>query len=58
MAYRMYCLDGLGSIDLAVEIEASSDEEAVAKAREMKPDALQCEIWKGGRLVSSLRRQD
>ena len=58
MAYRMYYLDGAGSISLAEEIAASSDEEAVAKAREMKPDALQCEIWNGSRLVTSIRRQD
>ena len=54
----MYCLDGAGSIGLAVEIEAISDEEAIAKAREMRPDLLKGEIWKGGRLVSTLRRQD
>ena len=58
MAYRMYCMDGVGSISLAVEIEASTDEEAIARAREMKPDALKCEIWNGSRLVSSLHRQD
>jgi hypothetical protein len=54
----MYCLDGVGSISFAEEIDAASDEEAIAKAREMRPDALQCEIWKGRRLVTSLRRQD
>jgi hypothetical protein len=58
VAYRMYCMDGVGSINLAVEIEASTDEEAIANAREMKPDALKCEIWNGSRLVSSLHRQD
>ena len=58
MAYRMYCLDGVGSISFAEEIEASSDEEAIAKAREMKPNFLKYEIWHGSRLVSSLRRQD
>ena len=58
MAYRMYCMDGVGSINLAIEIDARTDEEAVAKAREMKPDALHCEIWNGSQLVGSLRRQD
>jgi hypothetical protein len=59
VAYRMYCLDTAGRISsFAEEIKASSDEEAIAKAREMRPDAIQCEIWNGSRLVTSLRRQD
>jgi hypothetical protein len=58
VAYRMYCLDGVGTISFAEEIEATTDEEAIAKAREMRPDALQCEIWEGSRLVTSLRREE
>jgi hypothetical protein len=55
----MYCLDGAGRINsFAEEIIADSDEEAISKAREMKPEALQCEVWKGKRLLTSLRRQD
>jgi hypothetical protein len=56
--YRMYCLDGMGSISLAEEITADSDEEAISMALEKRPDALKCEIWEGKRLVTSLRRQD
>jgi hypothetical protein len=56
--YRLYSLDGVGHLSLAEEIMADSDEEAISKARELKPDALQCEIWEGERLVTSLRRQD
>jgi hypothetical protein len=58
-SYRMYSLDRAGRIrSFAEELIAGSDEEAISKAREMKSDALQCEIWKGRRLVRSLRRQD
>lgn len=57
--YRVYSLDGAGRIrSFAEEFKADSDEEATAKARELKADALQCEVWKGNRLVASLRRQD
>jgi hypothetical protein len=58
-SYRMYCLDEAGRINsFAEEIIADSDKEAISKVREMKPEALQCEVWKGKRLVTSLRRQD
>jgi hypothetical protein len=56
--YRMYCLGATGRLSLAQEIEANSDEEAVSKAREMRPDVLQCEIWQGNRLVTSFHRQN
>ena len=56
--YRLYSLDGVGHLNLAEEITADGDEEAISKARELKPDALQCEIWEGKRLVTSLRRRD
>jgi len=53
-AYRLYCLDGAGHISLADWIEAASDAEALAEARQLKKDALQCEVWQGDRLVGSL----
>lgn len=56
--YRLYCLDGAGRISLAQWIEANSDEEAIALVREMKPDALKCEIWQGPRLVARLDGRD
>ena len=52
--YRLYCLDGAGRISFAEEIDAASDEEAIAAALEMKPDALKCEVWEGHRLVAAL----
>jgi hypothetical protein len=56
--YRMYSLDGVGHISFAEEIAADSDEEALSMVREMKPNALQCELWEGRRLVAELRRRD
>ena len=54
VAYRLYCLDGGGKIDLAEWIDAGGDADAVRQARLLKPDALKCEIWQGHRLVASL----
>jgi hypothetical protein len=56
--YRLYSLDEAGRLDLPEEIAAANDQEAISKVRELKPNALQCEIWKGGQLITSLRRQD
>ena len=53
-AYRLYCLDGAGHIGLADWIEADTDEDAIAKARNLKPGAHRCEIWLGQRLVAKL----
>ena len=56
--YRLYCLDGAGKIDLAEVIQASTDEEALAKARDLKQNGLKCEIWQRNRLVAALDAQD
>jgi hypothetical protein len=56
--YRLYSLDGVGHLNLAEEFEAESDEEAISKAHELRPNASQCEIWEDRRLVASLRPQD
>jgi hypothetical protein len=58
VAYRLYCLDGAGHISFAEVIEAETDEEALARARELKQGALRCEVWDGRRLVGSLSRDD
>jgi hypothetical protein len=58
LAYRLYCLDGAGKIDLADWIEAADDERAIAKARKMKNGAAKCEVWQGQRLVTTLRTED
>ena len=48
--YRMYSLDEHGRIGLSEEAEAGSDREAIALLRELKPNALKCELWEGRRL--------
>jgi len=57
-AYRMYSLDGHGRIGFADEIEAKTDGEAVDHLREIKPNAIKCELWEGRRLVGTLRGPD
>jgi hypothetical protein len=52
--YRLYCLDGDGHIGLADWVEADTDEAAIVKARELRPDAHKCEIWLKSRLVAKL----
>jgi len=51
--YRLYCLDGDGSITKAHEISATSDDDALAQAREMKLP-MRCELWQRGRLVAEI----
>jgi hypothetical protein len=53
-AYRLYCLDGAGHIGLADWIEADTDEDAIASARDLRPGAHRCEIWLKERLVATL----
>ena len=52
--YRLYGLDGDGHISLADWLEAETDEEAVAKARQLRPDAHDCEVWEQTRLVAKI----
>ena len=56
--YRLYSMDGPGSLGLPEEIVADNDRDAISKVRELKRNALQCEIWQDRRLVTSLHRQD
>lgn len=46
------CLDGGGQIGFAEWIDASTDEEAISKAYELRPHAHRCEIWLKTRLVA------
>jgi hypothetical protein len=57
VCYRLYCLDGIGSISLAESIEASDDADAIRQAQEIKRRALKCEVWLGKRLVATLDGQ-
>ena len=52
--YRLYCLDGDGHIGLADWVQAETHEEAIAKARELRPDAHKCEVWFKARLVAKI----
>jgi hypothetical protein len=51
--YRLYCLDDKGRFTKSHEIEASDDEDALAKARAMKLPMV-CELWTRNRLVETL----
>jgi hypothetical protein len=55
--YRMYSLDAFGRIGYAEDLNASTDEEAIAKVREIEPASKVCEIWEGRRLVATLKDQ-
>ena len=52
--YRLYCLDGAGHIGLADWIEADTDEQAIARSRELRPEANICELWHKERLVARI----
>ena len=52
--YRLYCLDDKGRFTKVHEIEASDDEDALAKARAMKLPMV-CELWNRNRLVETAR---
>jgi len=51
--YRLYCLNEHGHFFNAHEITADCDQEAVARARELKVP-VNCELWSRDRLVASL----
>jgi hypothetical protein len=51
--YRLYCLDERGRFTNSHEIEASDDDDALAKARALKLPVV-CELWNRNRLVTKL----
>jgi hypothetical protein len=53
VAYRLYCMDGLGKIGRVENLEAASDEEAVHLACEMRLP-VDCEVWDRERLVAQI----
>lgn len=53
--YRLYCLNKSGRIDFADWIEADTEDDAIAKVRQLKPDLHRCEIWLKDRLVARLK---
>ena len=52
--YRVYCYDGSKMTLTGDLIQASSDEDAIAKA-EARGFGSRCEIWDGNRLVAELQ---
>ena len=51
--YRLYCYDGARKIVSAHWLDATSDEEAIAEARE-GGFGSNCEIWEGTRMVAHI----
>jgi hypothetical protein len=56
--YRLYCLDGSGSIGFAHWIDAPDDADAKRQAREYFRGALKCEVWLDKRLVATIDSQE
>ena len=56
--YRLYCLQAAGGVRLADWIEADTDDEAVAKARQIEHGAVRCEVWREKQLVAKLDAHD
>ena len=54
--YRIYCYDSVRNVVSSDQIEADSDEEAIAKA-EAAGFGDKCEIWEGDRLVAKLEAE-
>lgn len=54
--YRLYGLDGVDKVASAEWIEADDDQAAIAAAEQMM-DGHDCELWRGPRLVTRLKRK-
>ena len=52
-SYRLYRIDGAGSITSAEWLDAADDAEATRLARELVPQGL-AEIWQRDRLIARL----
>jgi hypothetical protein len=48
--YRIYCLNDEGRFSKVTEVEAKSDDDALAQARALDHPGI-CEVWQGNRLV-------
>ena len=53
VAYRLYCMDGLGKIGHVECLEADDDDQAIHLAFEKKL-AVVCEVWDRARLVATI----
>jgi hypothetical protein len=52
-SYRLYCLDGTGSITSAEWLKADSDEQALQVARDLRKGVM-CEVWRGEQLIGKI----
>ncbi|MEP6982029.1 MAG: hypothetical protein ABI853_00100 [Sphingomicrobium sp.] len=52
--YRVYILDHLGMFLSVDELDADSDEDAVAAVKTNNHDASKCELWDGHQLVAKI----
>ena len=53
VAYRLYCMDGLGKIGHVEILNAKDDAEAIHLAYEKKLP-VSCEVWDRNRLVAAI----
>ena len=54
IAYRVYFLDAQNRFTRCEIVEATSDEEAMERARPLRKDAQQFEVWERDRLVATI----
>ena len=54
--YRLYCMNAAGRFFHCEGFEAASDELAIAKAEELRPDEA-AELWQQGRMVCSFNAE-
>ena len=57
-AYRVYCLNGINQVTRAESYEAATDEEALARARQLMGDCLKAEVWQRDRRVGIITRDE
>ena len=54
MKYRVYLLSASRLIDRVVNVECSTDDEAIAEAKKLGEDGRHLEVWRGSLLIASL----
>ena len=52
--YRLYCINEGGHISMAELFAAGSNEEAILKARQSRPNGLRAEVWRQTRLIATI----
>ena len=57
-AYRLYCVDGVGSFVRGRWIAADDDDQATSYARGIDCPHHRCELWERDRFVADIPRGD